>query len=86
MIVKVDLEKAYDQIDLNFLEKILETIGLFGILRQVVMNCIKSTNLSVIWNGVRLEAFKPERGLRQGDPLSPYLFVLYMETLNRRIS
>lgn len=49
------------------------------------MSCTAPTRLSVIWNGKCLEEFKPERGLRQGDPLSPYLFVLCMEVLGQNI-
>lgn len=52
---------------------------------QVILNCIKSTHILVIWNGERLQEFQPQRGLRQGDQLSPYLFVLCMEALNSLI-
>lgn len=45
----------------------------------MILSCITSTKLSVLWNREKLPSFKPERGLRQGDPLSPYLFVIYME-------
>lgn len=45
------------------------------------MWCVKSTTLSILWNGEKLTPFNPPRGLWQGDPLSPYLFVLCMEML-----
>lgn len=47
----------------------------------LIMWSVRSSNLSIILNGERLENFKPSRGLRQGDHLSPYLFVLCMERL-----
>ncbi|XP_015957322.1 uncharacterized protein LOC107481560 [Arachis duranensis] len=50
------------------------------------MTCVRASSLSIMWNGNRLDSFAPRRGLRQGDPMSPYLFVLCMERLACYIS
>ena len=81
MAFKIDLEKAYDRVDWNFLEHTLESFGFPSLIIRLVMNCVQASNLSIFWNGNRLDSFQPRRGLRQGDPISPYLFVLCMERL-----
>lgn len=50
------------------------------------MSCVTNFSTAIIWNGEPLEEFSPQRGLRQGDPLSPYLFVLCMERLSALIN
>ena len=49
------------------------------------MSCVTSTRISILFNEGALEPFKPSRGLRQGDPISPYLFILCMEFLGHLI-
>lgn len=83
--MKVDLEKAYDRVDWNFLKEVLRVKGFKSVLQQLIMECITTTKLAMNWNGEILETFFPSRGLCQGDPLSPYLFVLCMETLSHKI-
>lgn len=65
---------------------ILQALSVNSELCQLNMACITSTALSLCWNGDKLVAFTLERGLRQEDPLSPYLFVLCMEVLGSYVT
>lgn len=85
LAVKVDLEKAYDRLEWSFIRETLELIGLNQNLCDLIMACISTPSLRVLWNGEASDAFKPSRGLRQGDPMSPYIFTLCMERLNHII-
>ena len=85
MAVKIDLEKAYDRLNWDFILDTLQDIGIPNRLINVIMKCFTSTKMLVSWNGDLSEEFRPTRGVRQGDPLSPYLFVLCMERLSQLI-
>lgn len=81
MLLKLDLEKAYDRVRWDFLEDTLRVAGLPEAWVRRIMECVSGPSMSILWNGEKTESFKPLRGLRQGDLLSPYLFVLCMERL-----
>ncbi|RHN82372.1 putative RNA-directed DNA polymerase [Medicago truncatula] len=86
MSIKIDLEKAYDRINWNFVENCLEDCKFPPNLIQIIRDCISSPSYKILWNGDKTDTFTPTRGIRQGDPLSPYLFVICMERLSHIIS
>ncbi|XP_031099664.1 uncharacterized protein LOC116003863 [Ipomoea triloba] len=85
MIVKLDLEKAYDRLSWKFLEETLRDIGFNHNWTRNIMECVSTPRLAVLWNGQKSDWFTPQRGLRQGDSISPLLFVLCMERLSHLI-
>ena len=81
MAVKIDLEKAYDRLEWSFIRLTLQFFKFPSDWINLIMSCVSSTTLSVLVNGERLTEFVPSRGIRQGNPLSPYLFIMCMEYL-----
>ncbi|XP_072054489.1 secreted RxLR effector protein 78-like [Arachis hypogaea] len=85
MAIKIDFEKAYDRLNWHFLEKCCLEYGMSEKTISIIMQCVSSVSFKILWNNEKLDMFKPNRGLRQGDPLSPYLFVIAMDKLSQLI-
>jgi len=82
LIFKVDYEKAYDSVSWNFLLYMLKRTGFNPKWISWMEGCLKSASISVLVNGSPTAKFIPQRGLRQGDPLAPFLFNIVAEALN----
>nr|GMD68491.1 ribonuclease H [Ipomoea batatas] len=86
MAIKLDFEKAYDRLAWNFIRSTLMEIGFEEKWTRLIMHCVQTPRFSILWNGETLPQFAPTRDIRQGDAMSPALFILCMEVLSQAIT
>lgn len=86
MMLKIDLKKTFDRLEWSFIRYSLASLNFPPKLISLIMSCVTTSSVSILINGKPSKYFHPSRGISQGYPLSPYLFIICMESLTRLIN
>ena len=86
MGIKLDMSKTYDMVEWKFLEAVMSKMGFVKRWVSLIMACVRSVTYSIVVNGQPMGNIIPSRGLRQGDPITLYLFLLCVEALSSMLS
>ncbi|XP_016200333.1 uncharacterized protein LOC107641352 [Arachis ipaensis] len=84
-IIKLDFQKTYDLVKWSFVDIVLQKMGFGWRWRELVKECVSSASMSILINDSPSKPFKMERGLRQGDQPSLFLFVLVVDVLHKMV-
>jgi hypothetical protein len=85
MVLKIDMSKAYDCVELVFLAEVMKQLGFTSKWIDLIMKCITFVRYAAVVNEQPVGHICPTKGIQQGDPLSPYLFFLRAEALSSQL-
>ncbi|XP_028089245.1 uncharacterized protein LOC114289680 [Camellia sinensis] len=86
MLIKLDLEKAFDRLEWGFIRQVLTFFNFPPLWIILIMSCVSTSSIAILFNGGLTDSFTPTRGIRQGNPLSPCLSILCLEYLSITIN